>query len=127
MPRYNYVAAAILLCATSSTSFACTLPSLVAIPPRDKVGDQGPAIRDSTTAYFEQMKVFTDCIQADLTAAGGDQAPTLTKSLLIARNNSAVAEAEAVKKLFEASVGLTAVPAATFNQGPPTKKDQKGK
>lgn len=125
-------AAAVLLCAISSTSLACTLPPLVAIPAKDKVGDQGPAIKDATTAYFDGMKAYTECVQAALTAAGGDSAPALMKGVLIARNNAAVSEAENVKKLFEASVGFNVVPASTFNQGPPqgqeqSKKDQKKK
>ena len=128
MKRTACAAGAVLLCAISSTGFACTLPPLVAIPAKDKVGDQAPAIRDSTNAYFEQMKMFTDCVQSELTAAGGDQAPRLVKALLIARNNAAVAEAEAVKKLFEANVGFSGnvVPASQFTQGQ-SKKDQKGK
>jgi len=130
MRSVNAVAAS-LICAISSTSFACTLPPLVAIPAKDKVGEQGPAVREATSAYFDGMKAYTDCIQAALSAAGGDGAPTLVKSMLIARNNAAVAEAEAVKKLFEASVGFggNVVPATTFNQqgqGQP-KKDQKKK
>ena len=112
-----YAVAAILLCAISSTGFACTMPPLVAIPAKDKVGDQGPALKDATSAYFDAMKAYTSCVQAALAAAGGDAAPSLMKSLLVARNNAAVAEAEAVKKLFEASVGPSVVPAATFNQG----------
>ena len=121
--------AAILLCAISSASFACTLPPLVAIPAKDKIGDQAPAIREATTAYFDGMKAYTDCVQAALSAAGGDAAPTLVKTMLIARNNAAVAEAEAVKKLFEANIGFgNVVPASTFNQGPEqSKKDQKKK
>jgi hypothetical protein len=116
---------AVALCAVSSTSLACTLPPLVAIPAKDKVGDQAPAIRDATSAYFEAMKSYTACVQAALTEAGGDAAPTLMKTILIARNNAAVTEAGVVKKLFEANVALTAVPAATFNQN--QSKDQKSK
>ena len=128
MKKTAYAAGAILLCAISSTGFACTLPPLVAIPAKDKVGDQAPALRESTNAYFEQMKAYTDCVQAALTAAGGDQAPTLMKSLLIARNNAAVAEAGVVKKLFEANVGFSGsvVPASQFTQGQ-SKKDPKAK
>jgi hypothetical protein len=47
--------------------------------------------------------------------------------VLVARNNAAVAEADAVKKLFDASVGLNVVPASQFNQGGDQKKDQKKK
>jgi hypothetical protein len=123
--RTVHAVAAVLLCAISSASFACTLPPLVAIPAKDKVGDQGPAIREATSAYFDGMKAYTECVQAALRAAGGDAAPPLTKTLLIARNNAAVAEAEAVKKLYEANVVLTVVPASTFNQEQSQKKDQK--
>ena len=68
------------------------------------------------------MKAYTDCVQAELTAAGGNSAPTVTKTVLIARNNAAVAEADAVKKLFEANLGPTVVPASQFNQSTPDKK-----
>jgi len=76
------------------------------------------------------MKDFTDCVQAELKAAGGDSAPKLTKQVLIARNNAAVAEADAVKKLFESNVGGLAgnvVPATTFNQGPADPKNDSKK
>src|SRR5262249_5466583 len=109
----------------ASTSLACEMPPLVAIPPKDKVGDQATAIRDATKTYFDQMKAYTDCVQAELTKAGGNSAPTVTKTVLIARNNAAVAEAEAVKKLFEANIGGAAagvVPSTQFNQGDQKKK-----
>ena len=119
---------AVSLCAISSTGFACTLPPLVAIPAKDKIGDQGPAIREATSAYFDAMKAYTECTQAALAAAGGDAAPALTKAVLIQRNNAAVAEAGAVKKLFEANIGFNVVPAETFNQGDSKKdKDKKTK
>ena len=130
--RVIHIVAGLGLGALASTALACELPPLVVIPPKDKVGDQAAVVRDATKTYFDQMKVYTDCVQAALSAAGGDGAPTLMKGVLIARNNAAVAEAEAVKKLFEASVGFNVVPATTFNQGPPQgqdqpKKDQKKK
>jgi hypothetical protein len=120
-----HIVAGLWLGALASTSLACEMPPLVAIPPKDKVGDQATAIRDATKTYFDQMKAYTDCVQAELTAAGGNSAPTVTKTVLIARNNAAVAEAEAVKKLFEASVGGAAagvVPASQFEQGDKKKK-----
>ena len=120
--RAIHIVAGLWLGALATTSMACDLPALVVIPPKDKVGDQSAAIRDATKAYFDQMKVYTDCIQAELTAAGGNSAPTVMKTVLIARNNAAVAEADAVKKLFEASVGPTVVPASQFNQGTPDQK-----
>jgi hypothetical protein len=47
-----------------------------------------------------------------LTAAGGDSAPDLIKRILVSRNNTAVAEAEFMMKLFTANVGPAEVPAA---------------
>jgi len=118
--RTAYAVAALALCAISPTTFACTLPPLVAVPAKDKVGDQGDNIRAAATAYRDGMQTYTDCIKAELEAAGGmDKAPKLTKALLIARNNAAVSEVETVRKLLDANVGLLAVPASTFNQGPP--------
>ena len=129
--KATHILAGLCLGALASTALACELPPLVAIPAKDKVGEQGAALRDATKTYFDAMKVYTDCVQAELKAAGGDAAPKLTKTVLIARNNAAVAEADAVKKLFEANVGgLTGsvVPASQFSQGPDQKKpDQKKK
>ncbi len=128
--RPIHIVAGLWLGALASTTLACEMPPLVAIPPKDKVGDQAAAIRDATKTYFDAMKAYTDCVQAELTAAGGNSAPTLMKTVLIARNNAAVAEADAVKKLFDANIGggANVVPASQFNQGTPDqKKDQKNK
>jgi hypothetical protein len=126
-----HIVAGLCFGALASTALACEMPPLVAIPAKDKVGDQGAAIRDATKTYFDAMKAYTDCVQAELKAAGGDNAPKLTKTVLVARNNAAVAEADAVKKLFETNVGGLAgsvVPASQFNQGPGDQKsDQKKK
>ena|SRR5215471_3869257 len=120
--RAIHIVAGLWLGALASTALACEMPPLVVIPPKDKVGDQAAALRDTTKSYFDLMKAYTDCVQAELTAAGGNSAPTVTKAVLVARNNAAVAEADAVKKLFDASVGLNVVPASQFNQGADTKK-----
>jgi hypothetical protein len=122
--RAIHIVAGLWLGALASTTLACELPPLVAIPSKDKVGDQAAALRDATKVYFDAMKAYTDCVQGALTAAGGDSAPTLMKTVLIARNNAAVAEADAVKKLFDANVGagLNVVPASQFNQGTPDQK-----
>jgi hypothetical protein len=125
-----HIVAGLCLGALASTALACELPPLVAIPAKDKVGDQGAIIRDATKTYFDAMKVYTDCVQAELKAAGGDSAPKLTKTVLVARNNAAVAEADAVKKLFETNVGGLAgnvVPASQFDQGPADQKNDKKK
>ena len=83
-----HILAGLCLGALATTALACEMPPLVAIPAKDKVGDQGAAIRDATKIYFDAMKAYTDCVQAELKAAGGDAAPKLTKTVLIARNNA---------------------------------------
>ena len=125
--RAIHIVAGLWLGLLASTALACDMPPLVVIPPKDKIGDQAATVRDATKDYFDKMKAYTDCVQAELTAAGGNSAPTITKTVLVARNNAAVAEADAVKKLFDASVGLNVVPASQFNQGGDQKKDQKKK
>jgi hypothetical protein len=118
MMRVTQIAGALLMSAAASAAFACELPPLVAIPDKDDVGDQAPRIRVETAAYFDAMKVYTACVQAELTAAGGDSAPTLSKAVLVQRNNTAVAEVEAVLKAFNASIGgMEGPPAGPAPQG----------
>ena len=50
--------------------------------------------------YVTGIREYTACVQAELAAAGGDAAPESTRSVLIGRNNAAVAEARAVMDLF---------------------------
>jgi hypothetical protein len=117
MRTTRIVGAAMLMSGTSSIGLACDLPPLVAIPAKDAVGDKGPQIQQDVQQYYDAMKVYSDCIQAELTAAGGDSAPTIIKAVLVQRNNSAVAEVQAVMKVFQESVGGAAAPAAGGNEG----------
>ncbi|HEX5049977.1 MAG TPA: hypothetical protein VFX89_22880 [Gammaproteobacteria bacterium] len=115
MKRPSLVArafAALFLGALGPSAYACNTPALVAIPAKDKIGNQADAIRSATGEYFQQMQAYVACIQAELADAGGDKAPPVQRAALIARNNAAVAEATAVKKLFDANVG--AAPPATL-------------
>jgi hypothetical protein len=105
MKRLPALACILGLPLLASAAYACNNPPLVAIPAKDKIGDQAAAIRTATGAYFQQVQTYVACIQAELAAAGGDKAPPLLKASLVARNNAAVAEATAVKKLFDANVG----------------------
>ena len=89
----------------TSAGFACPLPPLVAIPAKDQVAAVEPDVRAATAQYFENVKAFTACVQAELTAAGGDAAPPPLRGALIRRHNAVVAEAETVLKLFTANVG----------------------
>jgi hypothetical protein len=95
----------ILVGAIAVPALACELPKLPVIPATDQIGDQVAAVTAATSAYFEGMRVYADCIAADLAAAGGDAAPASVKAVLVARSRVAVAEAEAIQKLFQERIG----------------------
>ena len=102
----------LLLGAIAMPAFACELPKLPLIPEKDKVGDQAPTISAATGAYFDGMRAYTDCVEALLEAAGGEAAPPSFKGVINGRLTVAVAEAQAVQKLFQERVaaGQTAQP-----------------
>lgn len=93
-------------------AFACDLPKVPVIPPGDQIGSQTAAVTEETAAYFDGMRAYATCIQDDLAAAGGDAAPASVRDVLIARGAAAVAEAQAVQRLFQERVaaGQTATP-----------------
>jgi len=101
-----------LLAMSAVPAFACDLPKLPVIPAKDAIGDQAPAISAATGAYFDGMRAYTDCIAEALAAAGGDAAPQSFKAVSVMRHNAAVAEAEAIQKLFQERVaaGQSATP-----------------
>ena len=112
--RATNVVGGLLLGAVALPALACDLPKIPVIPARDQIGDQAPAVTAATSAYFESMRAYADCIEAALAAAGGDAAPASFKDAMIERNNAAVIEAQAVQKLFQerVAVGQTATPGA---------------
>ncbi|HZF29889.1 MAG TPA: hypothetical protein VE907_12265 [Gammaproteobacteria bacterium] len=73
--------------------------------------EQRQAVQQEVGAYFEAMKAYTACLQAELVVAGGDDAPRY-RAALINRNNAAVAEAEVVLKVLETYAPLPANPGA---------------
>ena len=97
-----------ILTGIAGTAIACDLPKLAVIPPKDQVAGKELLLRAAASAYFTAIQAYTTCIQAELAAAGGDAAPDLVKRVLVARNNTAVAEAEFMMKLFTENVGATA-------------------
>jgi hypothetical protein len=106
----------------------------MAVPPKDQVGDQAEKLREEWNAYYQAMLAYTSCVQAELDAAGGTNAPTVMKAVLVQRNNSAVAEVTAVKKLLDAALGPTVVPASEFSgagtpppPGAPPEQGEKGR
>jgi len=78
----------------------CEQPPLVVIPPAEEIDESDSTVHDETTAYFQAMQAYVDCIRAEL-EAGGENASQLFKLLLVQRNNLAVAEAEAVQRWYE--------------------------
>jgi hypothetical protein len=103
-----------VLSSVASVGFACELPPLMAVPPKDEAAGQADKLRAEWDSYYQAMQAYTACVQAELAAAGGDTAPTITKTVLVQRNNSAVGEVSAVKKLLDAAL-LTVVPASEFS------------
>ena len=103
---------ALSFAALASPAFACDLPTLPVIPAGDAVGDQAPAVSAATSTYFEGIRAYAACIEAELAAAGGDAAPASVKAVLTARASAAVQEATAIQKLFQERVaaGQTATP-----------------
>lgn len=110
--RATYVVGGLLLTVVALPALACDMPKIPVIPARDKIGDQAPAVTAATSAYFEGMRAYADCIEALLAAAGGDAAPAAFKDAIIERNNAAVAEAQEVQRLYQerVAVGQTATP-----------------
>ena len=100
-----------ILIGIAGNALACDLPKLAVIPPKDQVAGKETAIRAAASAYFTAMQAYTACLQAELAGAGGESAPAIVKKVLVARNNTAVAEAEFMMKLFTDNVGaVDAVP-----------------
>jgi hypothetical protein len=107
-----------ILTGIAGSVMACELPKLAVIPPKDQVAGKEAQIRAAAAAYFTGIQAYTACIQAELAGAGGESAPAVLKQVLIARNNTAVAEAEFMMKLFTDNVGpIEAVPADTPSVG----------
>jgi hypothetical protein len=110
---------ALLLCSGFSMTAAagCDNPPLVNIPADEDLSKrQMERVTEETQQYFTAMQEFVACLQAELQSAGGDDAPTLYRNVLVQRNNAAVAEAQAVQKWFVARFG------SDTGIGPPAKE-----
>jgi hypothetical protein len=126
--KISQLIAATALSGVASVAFACDMPPLMAIPPKDQAAGQADKLRAEWNTYYQAMSAYTSCVQAELTAAGGDTASTIVKTVLVQRNNSAVAEVSAVKKLLDEALGPTVVPASEFSGGtPPPEQGDKGR
>ena len=98
---------------------ACEMPPLAAVPAaKDTTGKEKEILAD-VQRYHDAMTVYTDCLKKELTAAGGNDAPPLLKTILVSRYNSAVAEVHAVLKAFDENVkpARSAAPNHKFDNG----------
>ncbi|HJR71672.1 MAG TPA: hypothetical protein VKA43_16630 [Gammaproteobacteria bacterium] len=103
--RFTTIVSAGLLCGVAGSALACDLPKLAVIPPKDRIVGREAEISTAANNYFTAMQAYAACIQQEITAAGGDSAPDLVKRILVSRNNTAVAEAEFMMKLYETTFG----------------------
>ena len=97
-PRFAYVFA--FVC---SNAAACELPALPVVPA--SVGDDVASVLLDVRRYSDSLIDYVACLKDELAAAGGDAAPTQVRSILVGRNNYAVAEHKAVTDLYVARVG----------------------
>jgi hypothetical protein len=85
--------------------FACEQPSLPMIPAAQDIGRRTAAVERATQRYLEAMTAYVTCVQSEFNDAKQADPTSLHLELLVNRNNAAVAEFEAVTRLFEARVG----------------------
>jgi hypothetical protein len=102
-----------VLLTVAGAAGACDMPKLVVIPAKEEAVGKQESLRTAFMQYRQGMEAYTQCVQAELAAAGGDKAPTVVKAALVQRNNAAVAEVQAIDKLFNENVG-----AAPISAGP---------
>ncbi len=85
---------------------ACDNPPLVVIPKQDNYSRRDEKkINSATNDYFKAVHDYVACLKNELDAAGGDNAPTLYKSLITKRAQYALAEEQAVQKWYETRLG----------------------
>lgn len=110
-----------LLVTVAGAAGACEMPKLILIPAKENAVGKEEGLRTAFGQYRQGMEAYTQCVQAELTAAGGDKAPASLKAALVLRNNAAVAEVQAVDKLFNQNVGAAPVSAGP-SPLPPARK-----
>lgn len=112
--RWSTLVMASVMSGVAGTSLACDMPKLAVIPPKAEVPGKEAAVQADAHRYFTEMQAYTTCLQDELDAAGGDAAPDLLRRILVARNNTAVAEADFMMKLFRENVApaVTVPPAS---------------
>jgi hypothetical protein len=94
-----------LIVAVAGAAGACEVPKLPVIPAKGDNAGKEDALRATFMQYRQGMEAYTQCVQTELTVAGGDKAAASIKSAAVLRNNAAVAEVQAMDKLFNDNVG----------------------
>jgi hypothetical protein len=116
----------VLLAATAYAGQACEMPPLMVIPSAHEAAARLEQLRAEFQAYYQGMQEYTACVQAELASAGGDDAPASVKAVLVQRNNSAVAEVQAMMRLYETNVTPASVPAGPA-AAPPAEQPREGR
>ena len=109
--RVNKIILAGLLATVAGAAGACEVPKLMVIPAKEAAAGKEEGLRTAFMQYRQGMEAYTQCVQAELTAAGGDKAPASLKIALVQRNNAAVAEVKAMDTLFNQNVGALPISA----------------
>ena len=93
-----------LLACFAFAAAACETPAMIPIPDgKTSSMEQLLAAQAQVKTYMAAMQQYLDCINGELDAQG-ETAPEEFKSLMVARNNSAVTEMESVAAAFNEQV-----------------------
>ena len=98
--RSTTIIAGGIMSSVAGVSLACDMPKLAVFPAKDQLPAKVAELQTSAKTYFDSMTAYSGCIQAALTAAGGDAAPEVVKRVYVLRNNAAAAEAQFMMKLY---------------------------
>ena len=102
--RITRILCGVILTGCSGVGFACDMPKLMVIPATEKIAENAQAFYMEWQTYKTAMEAFVTCTRTALEAAGGDNAPALTRSVLVKRHNDAIAELTNMGKLYDERV-----------------------
>jgi hypothetical protein len=122
--RVGKFCCALFLAGAAHAGLACEMPPLMVIPAAQEAAGKVDQLRAEFDAYYAAMQTYTSCVQAELAAAGGDAAPAYVKTALVQRNNVAVAEVQAMIKIYETNVAPATVPVGP-GAAPPAEDGQR--
>jgi len=95
------IVCAALACGMSGASLACEMPALVIIPAKDAIAGKEAEVQTAANTYFAGVRAYVQCVQVELTAAGGDDAPALTRTTLLKRATFAANESKVIEQLLK--------------------------